>query len=167
MPYYTSINDRSVATLQGVTYNFKSMQPQMVVEGEDTVIAAGIMLSEDFEATLKGKVVAAPIVVNHEPIVEDLETDDPEDIVAEMAAVAVAERELEAARAAAEAEEEAEKSPVFDQVVFEAAVHGILDSGDVALLTPKGFPKASAIKDLTGFDVTPIKVVQFCKSLKE
>lgn len=167
MPYYTSINDRSVATLQGVTYNFKSMQPQMVVEGEATVIAAGIMLSEDFEATIKGKPVPAPIVVNHEPVTEDVETDDPEDIVAEMAAVAAAERELEAARAEAEAKEEAEKSPAFDQVVFEAAVHGILDSGDVALLTPKGFPKASAIKDLTGFDVTPIKVVRYCKSLKE
>lgn len=81
-------------------------------------------------------------------------------------ALKLAKEEVEAAKVE-KAGLEAEKSPVYDQVVFEAAVHEILNAGDTSLLTPKGFPKAAAVKKITGFDVTPIKVVRYCKSLEE
>jgi hypothetical protein len=76
--------------------------------------------------------------------------------------LAAAEAELQAAK---EEKEELEKSPAFDQVVFEAAVRDILDSGDTSLLTEKGYPKATAVKDLTGLDVNALKIVRFVKNM--
>jgi len=72
--------------------------------------------------------------------------------------------QLEVWKTPEEAPELAEKSPAFDQVVFEAAVREVLEAGDKQNLTPKGMPKAVVVSKLCGFDVKAIKIVQYCKA---
>lgn len=59
-----------------------------------------------------------------------------------------------------------EKSPEFNQAVFETAVREIIAKNDPATLTPKGAPKARALSDLVGFEVKAIQITNFLKHLE-
>jgi len=179
---YTSFNDRTVATMMGVTYNFKAGVPVDVQENTiRDVEVAGITTTEAYNALIAGKAPPLPPEVEAAPVIETL-TDDGEDldIEGELRELRYAEaerkREWEEAeaielaekKAAEEAlEAEKEKSPRFDQVVFEAAVREILEASNEGDLTPKGMPKAKLVSRLCGFDVQAIKIVQYCKSLED
>jgi hypothetical protein len=67
---------------------------------------------------------------------------------------------------AALAAEVGEKSPEFNQAVFETAVRELIATNDPANLTPKGAPKAKAVSDLAGFEVKAIQITNFLKTLE-
>jgi len=139
-------------------------------------------------ASLRAQAVEGGITADEEPVISEEDAFDT--IAAELAlhkqeeqekdeAVRLAELEA-AADAEAEASREArgtskeedaaflesEKSPVFDQAVFEAGVRELIAKNDPATLTPKGAPKAKVLSDLVGFEVHAIQITNFLKNLE-
>ena len=190
MPYYVSLVDRRVASTMGPCFTFAAMTPLMINANDPTIPdieAAGVLTLEQLRDALSQAhkldgfedKEPAPAAPEPEPISLLDVADEDHDIEGELRTLRYAEaerkrkwKEAEAAEAALAAEEArypdaVEKSPAFDQVVFESAVREVLESGQEKNLTPKGMPKAAVISDLCGFEVKAIKIVQYCKTLEE
>jgi len=189
MAKYVSIIERRVATTKGVTLCFQPMVPLEVHPViEEDVIAAGLVREDIFNAAMKGDLTAVQAAsvgasVGQQTLEAGISADEPapvkpetdEDafdrVVEEMKAAKAEDAERAAAiaemEARADAEAEAsEKSPVFDQAVFEAGVREIIAKNDPASLTPKGAPKASVLADLVGFEVKSIQITNFLRNLE-
>jgi len=181
MAKYVSIIERRVATTKGVTLCFQPMVPLEVHPViEEDVIAAGLVREDIFNAAMKGDLAAVQAAsvgasVGQQTLEAGTSPETDEDgfdrVVEEMKAAKAEEAERAAAiaemEARADAEAEAsEKSPVFDQAVFEAGVREIIAKNDPASLTPKGAPKASVLADLVGFEVKSIQITNFLRNLE-
>jgi len=184
LPYFISLVQRRVATTLGPCFTFQPGEPQWINDNDaclPLIVEAGILTVDQLKESLKDlpnfEDLEAPKPAITEAPVNALDTyEEDDDIEGELRTLRYAEAKRKKAWAEAEAEEKAaieaekkaeekEKSPAFDQVVFEAAVREVLEAKNPLNLTPKGMPKAKIISDICRFDVKAIKIVQYCKTL--
>ena len=185
LPYFISLTQRRVATTLGPCFTFQPGEPQWIKDDDvciPLIIEAGVLTVDQLKESLKDlpdfEDLEAPKTAIAEAPVNALDTyEEDDDIEGEMRTLRYAEAKRKEAWAEAEAKEKAEaeakekalgkeKSPAFNQVVFEAAVREVLEAKNEVNLTPKGMPKAKIVSDICGFDVKAIKIVQYCKSLE-